>query len=303
MSRRSAEDSHPIEMWPNRQGQKDLPNLQRRLIVGAARAAEATGESGELVVRRGGLVGRVLFVAGKIAWVHCHGRHGYLADLIAERADIPRAELDATLEECRKSGLPLGEALVAAGQLQPGALQELLLTFVQEQLAALLDHKESVALMFLPVKRAYSGEFLFTVDDVLGELHAKLSSAAVLEPGAVVTLLGARAFAIPGAIGGGAVVTAEGRSIDYSTTCVPSANESEVDAVRMYAARIANQVALAVDVPEAFTALESFHVAQQHYIYERKLSTATVFVMARAVEPIGAFMAAARASTRDLLTT
>ncbi len=299
---RSAEDSHPIEMWPSPQGQKDLPSLQRRLIVGSIRAAEATGESGELVVRRGNLVGRILFVDGKIAWIHCHGKHGYLADVIVERAGVSRAMLDETLAECRSSGIPLGEALVASGILDAVALQQLLLTFVQEQLTALLDHAESVALMFLPVKRSYSGDFLFAIDDVLGELRVGMASAAMLDPQSVVMLLGARAFAVQGSIGGGAVVTAEGRAINFATRCVGSASELEKGAVAAYAQRLANTVALPVDVPEAFSAIESVHVARAHYIYERRLATVTVFLMARATAPIGAFMAAARAATRDLLS-
>jgi hypothetical protein len=298
---RSGEDSHPIEMWPTPQGQKDLPSLQRRLIVGAVRAAEATGESGELVVRRGPLVGRILFVDGKIAWIHCHGKHGYLADVIVERAGIARKQLDETLAECRASGIPLGEALVAAGLLESAALQEILLTFVQDQVVALLDHADSVALMFLPVRRSYSGDFLFSVDDVLGE-RASTTGASVLDPSSVVTLLGARAFAVQGAIGGGAVATAEGRAINFATRTVPSASEHEVQAVSAYAQRLANTVALPVDVPEAFSAIETVHVARAHYIYERRLASVTVFLMARANAPIGAFMAAARAATRDLLS-
>ena len=298
----SQEDLYPIEMWPTQVGHKDAPTLQRRLIIGAARAAEATAESGELVIRRGALVGRILFVDGKVAWIHCHGQHGYFTDLLTKRAGIPQEDLITFLASCRDKKLPLGEALVAAGRITEAELHQMLLENMQVQFTLLLDHPESVALLFLPVKRTYAGETLFTIDDVLGEERSSQVGTAAQGPSRIVTLLAARLANISGTIGCGAVVTAEGRSIDFHTHVAPTANPAEADAVKTYAARMANQVALAVDVSAAFTAVESIHVARAHYIYERRLATVTIFMMARANEPIGAFMAAARAATRDLLS-
>ena len=297
-----AELLYPIEMWPTQVGHKDVPTLQRRLIIGAARAAEATAESGELVIRRGALVGRILFVDGKVAWIHCHGQHGYFTDLISQRAGIAQEELITFLATCRDKKIPLGEALVAAGRINEAELHQMLLENMQVQFTLLLDHPESVALLFLPVKRSYSGDTLFTIDDVLGEERGKQADSSSQGPSRIVTLLATRLANIAGAVGCGAVVTAEGCSIDFHTHIAAMANPAEADAVKTYAARMANQVALAVDVSAAFTAVESIHVARAHYIYERRLATVSVFMMARANEPIGMFMAAARAATRDLLS-
>ncbi len=301
MHRTTTRDSSPIDLWPAARGQANAPHLQRRVIVGAARAAEVARESGELVIRRGTLVARLLFVEGRIAWVHCHGLGGYLTDVIKERSGVPRAEMARSLDESRRSGTPLGEALVAGGWLQPQELRALLLAHVQAQLTALLDHDEPVAQLFLPVKRRYSGDYLFSVDELLGEHRAQLVGVPFLGPAALVATVARKLYAIEGAVGCGAVVTGHGREAIHEAHVEEAATPVEAAGIRGHAARVASEAALAIELPAEMVAVESVQVARSHYVYERRLATVTVFVIARAVEPMGAFIAAARAATRDLV--
>jgi hypothetical protein len=292
-----------LDVWPVRETTKVTSDIQRRTIVGAARAAEATNESGELVVRRGTLVGRILFVDGKVAWIHCHGINGYLTDLLVKNARINPGEITQVLDQARRSGVPLGEALVAAGRLTTTELKKLLLTHVQQQLGVLLNNPDPVAVLFLPVKRKYSGEYLFGLDDVLGEVKEQLSKAPSLGAKPIVTLLTARLFAVRGAIGCGAVVTGEGRATaDVHTHHATAANEQEIEALAAHSRRIAGSTGLLAELAGAFAPIESVQVATDHYVYERPLPGVIVFVMARAVEPLGAFTAAARGATRDLMS-
>lgn len=83
------------------------------------------GATGTLVIRGGGSPGGAILVDDRqVCWVAAQGLGRRLSDLLRAQAvrAIPTEELEQIVAQCRESGEPLGEALLARGLIGEQAL-------------------------------------------------------------------------------------------------------------------------------------------------------------------------------------
>ena len=134
-----------------------------RSVLGALREGARSG-GGEVIVRRDGRIGRVFFHAGRVVWVQAPGRAFSLASLL--ESDSSSDELRAVIEECRRLGTSLDEALLASGKVRGDLLGARLLEWMREGLEQLLA-EPSPEVLFLPVARRFAGQRSFTLEELL----------------------------------------------------------------------------------------------------------------------------------------
>jgi len=114
------------------------------------------GETGEVVVRSEGQVGRVIFHLGKVAWVHVPGGGSLLPFL----AGLGLTEDDArqALEECRVQRLPFLDTLADWGLVPREGLRERFRDELASRLAALLALPDLVG-FFVPGSSPFQSGF------------------------------------------------------------------------------------------------------------------------------------------------
>lgn len=137
---------------------------------------------GELVVRQDHITARVFFHAGAVAWLEvADGSPSFLRSLVAND-DLDMDTARDLVEECRRIGAPLGEVLEAWTLLVPEELRAKTLAWMRARLLGLFQMTQPRCL-FLPEKRAYSGQ-LFALDELLPQdVAVELAGASVRAAG------------------------------------------------------------------------------------------------------------------------
>lgn len=124
--------------------------------------------NGELVVRQDDVTARVFFHAGSVAWLDvADGSPSFLRTLVTDD-DLDLETARDLVEECRRSGAPVGEVLEAWSLLEPEDLRAKTKAWMRDRLFALSQMTQPRCL-FLPEQRAYSGGQLFSLDELLPE--------------------------------------------------------------------------------------------------------------------------------------
>ena len=119
---------------------------------------------GEVIVRSEGRVGRIFFHAGRVVWVQAPGRAFSLTSLL--ESDGSSDELRAVIEECRRQGTSLDEALLASGRVRGDLLGARLRAWMTEGLMQLLA-EPAPEVLFLPVARRFAGQRSFALEELL----------------------------------------------------------------------------------------------------------------------------------------
>ena len=286
-------------------------------ILAAARGIEIAGVSGDLVAQRGSVVGRMCFVEGRVAWVHCHGRRGVLSELLVEHAALRPDLVAAAVEDAARQRRPLGQVLVAAGQIAATELRALVLQHSRAQLELVLMRSAPAVTAFVPTTTPYAYAERFE----LAELVDRVPTVQPGHPGPVALLVAARLSLVDGAVAVGAArPPLAGGEGAYHACPAPGAAVGEVDAAWAYAALIASGTERVVRAEPAEPVLATgsltrFPVGTSvgieadellgsvagRLVYEREIAGLTVFLLARPGTEPGRFVAEARAATAPAL--
>lgn len=134
-------------------------------LAAALREASAS-PGGDLLVRAGADVGRVLFHGGRVAWVHLSYEPGSLHDLLAGLPGVSRDDVTAVLEECFSAGRHFADVLIEWEILPPNELEGLLRQWLAAKLRTIVSRRFDLA-MFVPQQRRYSSSMTFALSELL----------------------------------------------------------------------------------------------------------------------------------------
>ncbi len=175
-------------------------------ILAQVQDALLDGSGGEIVVRDGARCGRIYVHEGAIAWVTCDRVTKVLRQVLEEEAQIPPDELTAVLDECKKTGTHFAEMLVKWGLISTGKLRGCLLQHIAYHFEVLCNAGTDVQALFMPQARKYSGELLFSLDELVlaraGSIQQALEPTAAAEPEPLKTDIELKSLglAIPGCV-------------------------------------------------------------------------------------------------------
>jgi len=148
-------------------------NLRRAL----AEARESAG--GDVIVRAGSRVGRIIFHGGRVAWAHVSDEPGSLAAMLAGEGSITREDVRAVIEECGATGESFVDVLVAWGFITRERLRAVIVRWTRAKIAAIAAFPAPVVI-FSPESRAASSLLLDPEEVVPAEL---LHTAAAPDDG------------------------------------------------------------------------------------------------------------------------
>lgn len=134
-------------------------------LAEALREASAS-PGGDLLVRAGAEVGRVMFHGGRVAWVHLSGEPGSLHDLLAAHPGVSRDDVTAVLEECFSAGRHFADVLVEWEIVPASELEGLLRAWLSAKLRAIVERRFELA-MFVPQQRRYSSSMTFALAELM----------------------------------------------------------------------------------------------------------------------------------------
>jgi hypothetical protein len=131
------------------------------------------GATGTLVIGGGGSPGGAILVDDrKVCWVAAQGLGRRLSDLLRAQAvrSIPTDELEQIVSECRGTGEPLGQALLARGLITEQALVRALKRHSTESLIAVA--KGSPEITWVPRERGFAPRHHLPTATLLAEVGA-----------------------------------------------------------------------------------------------------------------------------------
>lgn len=133
---------------------------------------------------RFGHEGLVLLESRQVCWAVAAGMSERLTELLAQQRNPPieRARIEECLRECRERGVPVGEALLAAGHVTERGLRTALFRQSTEAIAH-IARTGTRSDAFVPHERArYDARFVFPTAEILAFLgarrHLALAAAA-----------------------------------------------------------------------------------------------------------------------------
>ena len=126
----------------------------------------ATAGSGEIVVRDGERVGRILVHDGCIAWAQLTEDPDFVQHLGHSGVAISREAMRSVIEDARASSGDFTSCLVARGLVTSEAIREHVRSWISARIASMLALPRS-EVMFLPNRRSFRGSVTFALDDVL----------------------------------------------------------------------------------------------------------------------------------------
>lgn len=121
---------------------------------------------GEVVIKQQALSGRVYFYEGRVVWVHLAPSSDSLLQQIATEQNVSRGELQAALEESRRSGRFFGDIFIEWKLLDEATFRESLRGHFAEKLGRLAELTQPEAI-FVPQNREYHGGRGFLPSEVL----------------------------------------------------------------------------------------------------------------------------------------
>jgi hypothetical protein len=111
--------------------------------------------------------GVVLVQERRVCWAASSSMQTRLTDRLRHVAQLPPVVLENLFRECRNQGIPLGQALVTRGLLDPAALRLTLLDHTSEALAQLACTTVQDARWTPAGDRKYDAEFTFSTTELL----------------------------------------------------------------------------------------------------------------------------------------
>lgn len=150
---------------------------QRTSLFEAIRDAASQG-NGELVVKSGSAVARLFFHDGELAWLAVPGRPSALEAALGAPLRDRRDEARAVLDECRRTGQPFDEVIVALGLAPSEIVARRMRRWIVDAFAD-VRAMERPELLFLPGRRAFAGGHKVSLEELLGEPRATRESSSI----------------------------------------------------------------------------------------------------------------------------
>jgi hypothetical protein len=135
-----------------------------RKVYAGLEEATAAGQ-GELLVRDGDSVARILVHDHAIAWAHVTDDADSLLELLSD-GGVSRDDLRAALEEARRTRASFHSVLVDWGLLSAERLRDVLLAWIRRRVFAALRFANPQVL-FLPLHRQGASDFCFPLHEVI----------------------------------------------------------------------------------------------------------------------------------------
>lgn len=153
--------------------------------------------TGELVIRKGSLSGRVFFVDGRVAWARCEGTPpNFLLDRLVEHNHLAREDLLSLVRECRTHGRQFGDYLVDLELMSFADMREALIAHVRDHLSAILSAPGQPRSLFVPVTRTFASRFIFELDEILVDASTPASACVSAALDSILDIDGAFAAAV-----------------------------------------------------------------------------------------------------------
>lgn len=123
---------------------------------------------GDIVVRSGSIVGRILVHRGKIAWAHISNEPGSLYAVLASDVEpiLEKESIDEVLSECSISGRNFAEVIVDWGLLDAETLHHRIRSWIRARITA-MGKLDSPMILYIPEKRSYGDGLLFDISEVV----------------------------------------------------------------------------------------------------------------------------------------
>lgn len=132
-------------------------------LAAALREADASA-GGDVIVRDGATIGRILFHEGRVAWVHLSSQPGSLVDVLA--GVVAPEDVRAVLVEAAASGCNFAEVLVEWHLITADALRDHMRGWLRAKLQAIFA-LDPWLVMFVPQRRGYTGDITFPLLELL----------------------------------------------------------------------------------------------------------------------------------------
>jgi PAS domain S-box-containing protein len=142
------------------------PVPARSNLATALREAVQDASGGELIVRSGSTIGRVLVWQGRIAWITLSTSAETLAEELTREAGLSADDIAIVVADCKRSGKDFAKALLDWRLVPHADLERILRGFLSRRLDLLFALAQSSAL-FVPVIRSFDGAFTFALPDLL----------------------------------------------------------------------------------------------------------------------------------------
>lgn len=187
-------------MGSSRSSAPSLPPPDASVLLGAAdllASIESLAHDAVGVLQYG-QSGTVLVESRAICWAYAPGMKRRLSTLLRQQRSPPleASYIEQMLDECRRSGTPLGEALLASGQVSQEGLRMALFSHVVEAVAR-ISQSGADCVGFTPhYSPSYDPRFVFTTAEILAALGARRDRAQ-----AAAAKRGLRTTLVPGTRG------------------------------------------------------------------------------------------------------
>lgn len=152
-----------------------------RQTFDSALAEACAAGGGDLIVRSGSVIGRVMIYHSKIAWAHISSEPGSLLAILASEPSIDRGDINAVLEECNATGRNFAEVLVDWGLIDHEALRERMRRWIQDKCESIRNLRLPT-IIFSPENRDYSGGLLLDLAEVIPGAGASAGAGADASP-------------------------------------------------------------------------------------------------------------------------
>ncbi|MCA9691417.1 MAG: response regulator transcription factor [Myxococcales bacterium] len=147
--------------------------------IGGALAEALASDGGDVIIRQGDAVARILVHSGRIAWIHVSTTSGTLYDVLGEVESISRDEIREVLEECAATGSSFGAVITEWGLLTRDELRAVIRRWLSARLEEVLRMVPEVVL-FSPERRGFASDLLFALDELIsGGLSSCASSSSL----------------------------------------------------------------------------------------------------------------------------
>jgi len=134
------------------------------------------GNGGDIIVRSGPVVGRIMTFHGEVAWAHVSNEPGSLYAMLESVQSVTKEDVHAVLEECSATGQNFAPVLVDWGLIGADALRERMRTWIRDKIAS-IGRLTAPTIIFSPEKRTYSDGFLFDIAEVIAPEFLAVGSA------------------------------------------------------------------------------------------------------------------------------